>query len=160
MFIMCRHNLQDQVDGCFSIMMWCKTAEIVLLCTGSRPDRGSGEEHDCKLQRWRRSPESGGLGAARLGESFKCNLWPYLPKWVTLRLCHFQMFMSQQRAQNSLKKVCKNYQNWFIGLVIITVWSCNYHSISFWEIGKQSFLNHASRQVGTWLKHILMAFIK
>ena len=33
-------------------------------------------------------------------------------------------------------KWCKDYQNQFIGLIIIIVWSRNHHSISFWEMGK------------------------
>ena len=63
-------------------------------------------------------------------------MWPYFPKWVTLIL--FVIFsdicITVESAAFSLKW-CKNDQNRFSGLVIITVWSHNHHSISFWEIG-------------------------
>ena len=66
--------------------------------------------------------------------------WPCLPKWVTVTLCPLEILISQQSAERtkSSLKCCKNYENRFTVLVIITIWSRNHHSISFWKIGKQS----------------------
>ena len=48
---------------------------------------------------------------------------------VTLRYLHHSY---SKEHKFSLKWWHKNYQNQFTGLVIVTVWSFNHHSISFW----------------------------
>ena len=53
--------------------------------------------------------------------------WTTLILFVTLRYLHHS-----KEHKFSLKWWHKNYQNQFTGLVIVTVWSFNHHSISFW----------------------------
>ena len=50
-----------------------------------------------------------------------------LPFWV--------IYIAAESTKFSLKS-CKNYQNRSTGLVIITSWSCNHHSILCWETDK------------------------
>lgn len=58
--------------------------------------------------------------------------------------CHFEVFINTVVITKFSLKWCRNYQNWFTGLVI-TIWNCKYHNISFWEVGKQFFYHTVLR---------------
>ena len=56
---------------------------------------------------------------------------------VVVVVLFWDIYITAESRELSLK-LWKYYQNLFTGLVI-TIWSHNHHSISFWEMGKQNF---------------------
>ena len=78
--------------------------------------------------------------------------WAYvtLPSEMSHIDTHFDIYHS---SEHTVLKWCKNYQNRFTGLIVITIWSCNHCSISFWET--DSF--HQTVLSNKWV-HVYNAF--